>query len=192
MFDTKWMWRNISQDYKYMPWVNILKTPPNLYERLYLAHESDILNKIFKHKDKEAGILMSKYDNGFAPFTQPYNNVLEIRKSNITKVELDKFIKLIKMIRKNDIQLIFIETPEYAPDVKSDSVSANEDLLKSIAKGNKIEFLDYNQGYKSGINFDRSCFSDWDHLNYMGAQRFSKMLSNDINELIKTGKICLN
>lgn len=189
MFDSKWMFRKISQDYKFMPWVDVMQFPPRFYERLLLAHEDDTLNKLFKRDISKLKI--SDYANGFTPFEQLYKSTTKIIQTKTVPEEIDNFIDFINMIKQNGIQLILIETPEYSPDVKCDAIPANKNILRSIAKSNHIEFLDYNQERETDINYNRSCFSDWGHLNYLGAKLFSEMLSKDINQLLKSGKIVL-
>lgn len=100
--------------------------------------------------------------------------------------------RFIYMVRQDGGQILFIETPEYLPGIQCDSRLPNEELLRAIAISNNIEYINYNSERKTDMNFSKGYFGDWNHLNYTGAKRFSKILSDDINKLLKEGKIVLD
>lgn len=192
MFDSKWPARSISQDYAYFPWVDIFHFPPNFYERLHLAHQRDVLNKIFKkNKNQDSNILIDKYDKGFVPLDGSYKDPkVEVKdKINNSENEVAKFNEFVRMIKGNHMKMIFVEMPEYTPGIQCESIAPNRELLETIAKTNGVLYMNYNKEYKTDMNIDRSDFIDWQHLSYRGAIRFSKMLSRDINDLIRKGKI---
>ncbi len=192
MFDSKVPPRKLAQDRQFVPWgVEMLGIPP--HERLYLIHQRDVLSKMFK-RPTDNTLLKDKYDNGFVPLDGKYDKALTRIEPGVvnSKDEINCFTKLLKAIRQDGISLLFIEAPEYIPDVTCESALPNEEMLRSIAKSGHIEYINYNRERRTAINFDSSCFGDWRHLNYAGAQRFSKMLSDDVNGLIASGKISLD
>jgi len=190
MFDGKWPGRSISQDFAFLPWVDIFHFPPNFYERLHLAHQRDVLNKIFKnHKDNN--ILIDRYDRGFVPLDGYYKDpdVVEKEKVNNSENEVAKFEEFVRFVKSNDVKMIFVETPEFTPGIRCESIAPNRALLETIAKRNGVLYMNYNKEYRTDMNLDRTDYIDWHHLNYRGAIRFSKLLSRDIQDLMRKGKI---
>lgn len=190
MFDSRWPGRSISQDYAFLPWVDIFHFPPNFYERLHLAHQRDVLNKIFNN-NRDNNILIDKYDRGFVPLDGYYKDpeVVVKEKINNSENEVAKFNEFVRMLKGSNVKIIFVETPEYTPGIRCESIAPNRELLETIAKTNDVLYINYNKEYWTDMNLDRTNYIDWNHLNYRGAIRFSKMLSRDINDLMRKGKI---
>lgn len=192
MFDSKVPPRKVAQDHQFVPWgVEMLRVPP--HERLYLIHQNDVLSRMFK-RPKDKTILVDKYDDGFVPLEEKYldrRTKVEPRVKNSEK-EMSSFLELVSMIQANGVELLFVEAPEYNRGVQCESILPNEELLWSLARSRRIEYINFNRERRSEINDDPSYFGDQRHLNYAGAQRFSKMLSDDINDLIMKGKISLD
>lgn len=93
--------------------------------------------------------------------------------SGVNKVYLDKIIEL---CAENDIELLFIRTPQhpYCHEL------SNELLFQKFYAENysSIEFLDFHL-----FPLENHEYADPEHLNYRGANK----LSNWLNELIKGG-----
>jgi len=192
MFDSKWPARSISQDYAYFPWIDLFHFPPNFYERLHLAHQRDVLNKIFKKNDnKDSNIMIDQYDKGFVPLDGEDVDPKIIVKYKVynSEKEVAKFDELVRAIKGENIKVLFVEMPEYTPGIQSENMAPNRLLLENIAKTNGVPYMNYNKEYMTDMNIDRSNFVDWQHLSYRGAIRFSKMLSRDINDLMRKGKL---
>lgn len=195
MFDSSRNWRKLAYDYQFLPTgVDIWKISP--YERLYLSHQSDVLNKIFRNNKKnkhDSNILIHHYDSGFVPLDGTYNGELTIKpKITNSAYQLAHFEKFIKMVQRDGGKILFIETPEYLPGIRCESRVPNERLLRSIARANDIAYINYNEERRTDLNFSHRYFGDWTHLNHIGAKRFSRILSSDINALRKEGKIVLD
>jgi hypothetical protein len=193
MFDSRRLGRTFSSDYKFMPLSVGFCGPDNHsgplimpYEYLRITHEQDLYKALTNsYKDKKLDNLqIEKYDNGFIPnekkFTahnQPFPTV------NAPK-EIKSFDNFIQLLLSHNISVVFVETPDYAPEVKDIGVvKKNNLLISSFAKKHSIPFLNYNEELKSDINGDKKYFSDQDHLNYLGARTFSGMLAADLQKL---------
>lgn len=90
-------------------------------------------------------------------------------KKSLNKVHFERIEKLIKKAKKNNIQLIFIITP----NIVSPSIVK---LFNAIPAGNKIQLADANdfpEFYQTENLFDVG------HLNEKGAELFSKTLARE-------------
>ncbi len=192
MFDSKVPPRKVAQDYQFVPWgVETTRIPP--HERLYLVHQKDVLSKMFK-RPTDNTILVEHFDEGFVPLEEKYLDTgpkTEPRIRN-SKSEMASFLGLLSMIRADGIELLLVEAPEYNSGVLCESMVPNEELIRSMARSRGMEYLNYNAERRSPINDDAAYFGDQRHLNYSGAQRFSGMLSADINDLIRKGRLALH
>ena len=105
----------------------------------------------------------------------------------ISDISFEYFIKTIELAKKNDINIIFIKYPITKEDdfVLTEKNITKEDYYKTIF--NEINktlenyyVLDYYNLYFDNPEY----FGDSDHLNYNGAEVFSKSLYKDLNYLL--------
>jgi hypothetical protein len=88
----------------------------------------------------------------------------------------------IKLTQEKDIKLLFV----LSPIVKKSDISEMKSfqMIKQIAKNNDIPLLDY---YNNPLFLNRFDLFDADtHLNIKGAELFSKLFSEDLNEILKS------
>lgn len=125
--------------------------------------------------------------NGFLGMDREWNSDLEKAKTNKDsyKIKLDSssislFENFIKECKTNNIELIFVYTPEFVDGQKFVS-NRNEiiDLYKNISNKYSIKFYDYS---KDGICLNKKYFYNASHLNKSGAEIFSRNFANDLKE----------
>lgn len=130
----------------------------------------------FKGQDLEWDIDLSK--------------IYKKQKSNF-QVELDTtsillFNQFIKEIKEEDIDLIFVYSPEYIEGQhlvkKRNEIFA---IYEEISNEYKIPFFDYSNDI---ISFDKSLFYNSQHLNKKGANKFTEEFIKDFHDLIKSKK----
>jgi len=139
-----------------------------------------IFNNFFRNQSSEK----FRY-NGFFGMDREWNNDLEKAKANTGSytVKLDSssitlFEKFINECKHNNIELIFVYTPEF---IEGQLFVSNRDdvinLYKYFSNKYSISFYDYS---KDSICLDKTCFYNASHLNKRGADIFSRELANDL------------
>ncbi|MDR0765317.1 MAG: hypothetical protein LBF09_00055 [Odoribacteraceae bacterium] len=80
-------------------------------------------------------------------------------------------LKIVDLCKSRNVELILINTPIYKPEIHGDL-----DLLKAYHNAylSGIKYMDY-----SAFPLPDSCYGDIDHLNYKGAEIFSKYLQEN-------------
>ena len=90
------------------------------------------------------------------------------------------FDNIIDLCKKNKIKLLFVTTPAYhtyRSYLKSELLNNFDKLIsKKISNDRNVKYINYLQDKR----FDSSDFYDADHLNHLGAAKFSKIIDNDI------------
>ncbi|MCR5249449.1 MAG: hypothetical protein K6E50_02450 [Lachnospiraceae bacterium] len=88
----------------------------------------------------------------------------------------DYLIRIIQFAKAHDIELFLIVTPYITTD--RDEVIYNR--LRSVAEVYDLHFNSTNYDYDEiGLDFDTD-FSDWSHLNYWGAYKFTEYLGAEL------------
>lgn len=85
---------------------------------------------------------------------------------------------LIELAKANGIEPILITTPkhrDYLSAVPPDVDALNRQVTKHLQNKYSIRYLDY-----SGLQLERECFGDADHLNQNGRTLFTKVLMRDL------------
>lgn len=132
--------------------------------------------------------------NGFHPLIKSKNDktildqgVKEMKQLNYRIQNPEFFIKLkhlIELCKKNNVKLILVNGPNYyfPSCFKSASI-----LLKNYCIKNNINYLDYSLNHM-GEFASSTLWHDRFHLNSIGAEKYSKMLKNDLDSILrKTG-----
>jgi hypothetical protein len=89
---------------------------------------------------------------------------------------------IITLLNKKDIKLILVSTPihkSYRKLIPNNFTLSFKSLSEQLIKRD-IQVLDYSSYYMPD-----SCFFDYDHLNILGANEFSKVVSSQLNKHIK-------
>ncbi|PID26356.1 MAG: hypothetical protein CR982_10750 [Candidatus Cloacimonadota bacterium] len=124
-------------------------------------------------------------NNGFAGMEKKWNNDLETAMLNKDSyyVKLDSssillFDRFIKECKKNNIELIFVYTPEFIEGQKF--VSNRDEVIKIFEKVSSEYSIDFYNYSNDTICFNKKYFYNANHLNKTGAEIFSKDFANKI------------
>jgi len=125
---------------------------------------------------------MNKTEEGYKRYKELYK-----WSRDINNVCLEYFIKTVELAKKNNINVIFIKYPvskEYDDALKENNVSREEHYKKIFNEVDKIlnnsyYVLDYYSIFADNSDY----FYDSDHLNYIGAENFSKKINEDLKNL---------
>ena len=123
--------------------------------------------------------------NGFLGMDREWNADLEKAKKGQKSYEINTdsnsivlFEKFINECKANDIELIFVYTPEY---IDGQNFVANRNdiiqIYKDLSTKYSIEFYDYSN---DSLCLDKKYFYNASHLNKSGAEIFSKKLASDL------------
>jgi hypothetical protein len=188
MFDSSWLWRRIEQDSRYLPisivFELLLNTNINkiklLKNYLFVLDGGDLYNKIIN----PIGIV--DYNTSYNGFIALNYNKLAYNKlyCNYDSSQLNDFVALIQLIKKNKSKLILVQAPEYIPDSDSSDRLNQNRLLEDIANTYQIPFINYNGDRVSEINYNKNLYADWGHLNKEGSVQFSKLLDNNLSTFL--------
>ncbi|MDA3855584.1 MAG: hypothetical protein PF569_04960 [Candidatus Woesearchaeota archaeon] len=110
------------------------------------------------------------------------NNTFVIDYKMDSKVDLISLDRILKLSKKNEIGVIFIKYPHNVRlNLNDSSVKEYYLSIGEVVRDNNINFtiFDYSETYMD----NDSLFFDLDHLNYIGAEIFSKDLNKRIDEL---------
>lgn len=139
-----------------------------------------IIKNIFINKSSE-----NYRNNGFLGMDREWSNDLDKAKENkdTYEIKLDStsitlFEKFINECKINDIELIFVYTPEY---IDGQNFVANRNAIiqiyRDMSTKYSIEFYDYSN---DSLCFNKKYFYNASHLNNTGAGIFTKTLANDL------------
>lgn len=139
-----------------------------------------IINNIFVNQST-----VNYRNNGFLGMDKKWNNDLNKAKENKKSyyIKLDTtiitlFEKFINECKQNNIELIFVYTPEYIDGQKFVSNRYEIiDLYKHFSNLYSIKFYDYS---KDSICLNKKYFYNASHLNKLGSEIFSLNLVNDL------------
>ena len=109
----------------------------------------------------------------------------EVVNPEVNPVQLGAFEELLNDLERDGIKVIFVHVPGYLCVRDNQNISINVQLLKGIAEKRGIPFLDYETERISSINTSPDLFADWTHLSEKGSEAFSKLLKQDLEDLLK-------
>ena len=97
-------------------------------------------------------------------------------KTDIQPKQKEYFYKIVNLAKENNIPLLLVKTPSNV--VKEDQMKFN--TIKQMAEKEGIPFIDFNRRYEEiGINMSEDFF-DKSHLNYKGAEKFTRFFAGVI------------
>ena len=134
------------------------------WERGFLENSAEIVNPEAGRKTAETHL--SNVEFGY-------------NRKNISYI-----LDLNEELKKRGVKMILIQIPKskyYLDNIPQELVSRNDQILDSLYRSDYIPY--YN--FRSNPQFKDSDFRDVNHLNYIGAEKFSIMLSNIIDENLK-------
>jgi hypothetical protein len=104
----------------------------------------------------------------------------EKKQSNIDRTysenQIEYLLKIVDICKKYKVKLILLNTPTYVYyKNENDSYKLNQFIKKNIY--NYVEYWDYSNYLLPDFGY-----GDFGHLNYRGAEIFSKKLNNDIKK----------
>jgi hypothetical protein len=186
---------NLNQFLPYMLWNNDLYEYTHSYSGFtscdyYIPLKRYIGNINFA--DLIASTTKQRY-NGFKGMDLAWNT--DLKKANISKpnyrVKLDNtsillFKQFINEMKKENVNLIFVYTPEY---IEGQTFVKNRNeiisLFDKISKEYNIPFFNYSD---NAISYDKSLFYNTLHLNKKGADIFTEMFIKDLENYECTTK----
>ena len=127
--------------------------------------EYDTTNNKLNISDSSGNQRVNFHENGFKE-----------KRVNENKVVLES---LIKELQKRNIKPVFVTPPvfsTYYKFVNRESLKKNKDIIDSFCIRYKCNYFNYF----TDSRFIQSDFHDNDHLNFIGAEKFSKILNNEI------------
>jgi len=192
MFDDIFLARRFENDSQYFSFpffISQLKEFNSLKALLFnrfafMKNRKRVFEKLF-HKKRER-YPSEKYYKGFIPFkTREKLRKTEVTNPRINPVQWKAFEALLNDLKHDGIKVIFVQPPGYLYAREDQHITHNVRLLKEIAEQREIPFLDYEAEKISSINTNPELFADWTHMNEKGSHAFSKLLRQDLDDLLK-------
>jgi len=191
MFDDDWMSRKFEDDAEFWPFkLFISELFNNNNRKRILLTRFPILkyhDRFIKMSFKEPRIVIEKYYHGYVPIIKRPELSFRIVKATDREKQKTFFEKLLKEFKRDSIPVVAIQMPEYLPG--RDNKDQNRKFFIDIFSKYNFPYLDYNGDRITEINYDSTAFLDWGHLSEAGAIKFSKMLGNQLQEVLKSYKI---
>ena len=144
-------------------------------------HLGDLLRS--RSRQPVEGFDLTQYYRGYIPWDIPYDRKpVDLRHESSSRLQR-AFEKLLDQYQSDGIRIIFFQSPEYRPGVRSNLILTGTRQLQRLAKNRDIPLLDYNLTEDQRMNREAAFFSDWGHLNEQGSALFSRMLAQDLNRI---------
>ena len=149
------------------------------------------------------GNISSKFYKGFIPWeykyfhnsegTNPAYNDEEVDKGirqveGISRKEVNAFKSLIKEMQDDGINVILIQIPDYAKHRPDDEIAKYTETIIELADELGVEFYDYNNDLSvtgSLVGDYKRYYSNWNHMNEIGAKKFSTELAKELVDILK-------
>jgi hypothetical protein len=185
--------RRFEQDSEYFPWSLFLRellgrgTDRNtlLLNRIPLLKNRSELRVIQRNLNDRSKIDVQREYNGYVPYRPSDFEGSQLVSVRHSDEQVRSFIELVDEICRDGITLVLVETPEYLAGrhVEGDYDRKANDMIRRIAEGRRVPFLNYNGERRSQVNDSEAYFSDWGHLNRDGSKAFTRRLKSDICQL---------
>ena len=166
------------------------------WELYKLFYNNDISNfyKIFVSENNEAmitwpiyyNLINNTYDKGGV--IEGTDGVTEEELDNKESFDIDEInpdqVKALKRIintcKKNNINLVFIETPKYKRILNDDKYNELLNYIINILNENSVNYI-LGQDIDSTISYSANNYIDLIHLSNQGRKTYTKQLINKIN-----------
>jgi hypothetical protein len=116
----------------------------------------------------------------------PKSNVKKRKPSIYNKTELNRkaLIQMIIFLEDKGVRILFIRFPRFRPNAKG-----LEKIIETTKKVSRYPICIYD--YEKDNRFTESDYKDPNHLNFYGAQKFTKILNKQILSFVKQHNIQL-
>jgi|GEM_PF-1359996 len=194
MFDSDWLWRKFEQDSEFFTMSVFLKLllvsdgfnkKDAVINRFPALKYRKSMLKSLKLQDGDERFPMNYYDRGYIPFQAPYDSTkYKFRKSyKIDSVQVRCFRKLVSKMVSENVQVIFVMSPEYGFPPEYHSKVKTYQVINAMSEKYKIPVLNFNTNLRSYINEDIHYFNDWGHMSVRGSIVFSRQLTKELLRL---------
>ncbi|MDR2414458.1 MAG: hypothetical protein LBD64_05695, partial [Odoribacteraceae bacterium] len=102
-----------------------------------------------------------------------------VEDTTISLLQKEYLLKIVDLCRSRNVELILINTPTYKPE-KYGNLDKLRAYYNTYLPG--VKYMDY-----SAFPLPDSCYGDISHLNYKGAEVFSKYLQENFTRDLATG-----
>jgi len=123
------------------------------------------------------------YLKGYVLLEESFPTAFQNDVSGVTAVaelyekNVEYFHKIVQLCRDEDVQLMLVKTPNN----KTTAQEAHYKVIQELAAESGLAFIDYNEYYPQ-IGLDLSAdFYDKSHLNYRGAEKFTRFFAQNLN-----------
>ncbi len=151
--------------------------------------------------DKD-GNLSYRFYKGFIPWEYKYHHQNSdgavyndkevengIRQVNGTsEAQIKAFRELVRTMQNDGIEVILIQVPDYAKHRPKSEIKKYTAIIEELAAELGVEFYDYNSQTSvvgSWVADYKRYYSNWNHMNEIGAKVFSQKLSDELVEILK-------
>lgn len=188
MFQAHFLERTLEADAEYLPWPvfsGLFGEPDASPSRLIMnrlslvKNRAQLKNLLFWQEPWPTPAL---YYKGFCTYDTPGAYQPGHRPSATVDTHLmADFQALLDTLKADGTRVVFVQPPNYTPDAGEHPEA--QARLAAIARARAIPYLNYNGDRRSALNTDRGLYQDWLHLNLEGAERFSRLLRQDLDHL---------
>lgn len=121
-------------------------------------------------------------EDTFKETTPPKTDVVE--EKPIGSKQMKYFEKIVKLAKDENVPLLLVKTPSNATQDEQKSFN----FIKKLAESYGVEFVNYNFNYSQiGLDMQQD-FYDKSHLNYKGAEKFTRFFANEIKDKTDVNK----
>ena len=194
MFDENWLWRKFEQDVEYFPFSIFVKEfifNDNISKRDLIFNRFPVLkyrnqiSKSLKLVKENSFYNLEDFDSGYISFTGKSLEKTCFKPKlayNIHSKQIYFFKKLIKLLIKDKVKTIFVFTPEYGIQQSEYFKMYSLKIIESISKEYSIPILNFNTELRSNVNCNKNYFTDWGHMNHLGAKIFTYNLAKQLRK----------
>lgn len=143
----------------------------------YHSRWSELTEEDYEFKRSETRDYLKGYvllEDTYKEAAEPAENIDET--APLADKEILYFNKIVSLAKKHNIPLLLVKTPSNA--AAGDMKLFNS--IKNLAEENDIEFIDYNLLYPEIGFVMNEDFYDKSHLNYKGAEKFTRYFAADM------------